>query len=253
MKRAVITGAAGFIGRKLWERLEKEGVPVVPMDLVLGHDLTKEAYTHLQVDRVYHLAGCSDAYQDPSDCIRVNILSTLNVLRMCRTAPAVLIFASTYLEQGPYAASKRCCESTIQAFGVPSEIVRCCNVYGPGDKNTKRVVPSLISKMLKNEPVQLTNCHRDFVFIDDVVDAYWRIGKEPSQSVYQIGGSGLIPLGQVAAEIKELTGSTSEIRYMDVAQDAPNQNLTAMREVGWVPKTSMREGLQKTIDWWKTL
>lgn len=271
MKRAIITGAAGFIGRKLWNRLnDGDGIPTVGLDLTLGNDLSvwPMAYTP-PGDTVFHLAGCSDAYGDPADCMRVNITSTINALEMCRRTGSRMIFASTYLENGPYAVSKRCCEQMIRAFpwahpwkvnandavwADSYSIVACCNVYGPGDKNSKRVIPSLISKMLKNEPVHLTNTHRDFVYIDDVVDAYVRIGHaKPLEPLYQVSGTGLIPLGSVAVEIKELTGSTSEILYTDVSQDAPRMDTRALKAIGWEPKTEMREGLKKTIDWFKTL
>jgi nucleoside-diphosphate-sugar epimerase len=257
--KVIITGAAGFIGRNLWSVLVDDKVPTVGLDLTLGHDLSKCRIFDVcrsEADVVFHLAGCSDAYQDPSSCINTNILTTLNVLKHCQMIKAKLVFASTYLETGPYALSKRCCEQLINAFDVDYAIVRCCNVYGPGDRNTNRVIPSLISKMLKNQQVQLTNTHRDFVYIDDLVDAYVAISKGPQEKGlliwnYQIGGTGLIPLSSVASEIKELTGSTSEIVYTDIAQDAPRVDLHAINQLGWKPKTEMREGLKRTIEWWR--
>jgi nucleoside-diphosphate-sugar epimerase len=258
MNKVIITGAAGFIGRKLWKRLDDEKIPATGLDLTLGHDLTARPMPYTPSgDTVFHLAGCSDAYGDPADCMRVNITSTINAWEMCKRLDARLIFASTYLELGPYAVSKRCCEQMIQSFPFSwglnrFAIVRCCNVYGPGDKNIKRVIPSLISKMLKNEPVHLTNTHRDFVYIDDVVDAYVAIGNAPIlEPLYNVSGTGLIPLGSVATEIKELIGSTSEIIYTDVGLDAPRIESKTLKALGWESKTAMREGLQRTIDWWR--
>jgi dTDP-glucose 4,6-dehydratase len=250
--KAIITGAAGFIGRNLWSCLVDDKVPTVGLDLTLGHDLTARQMPYTPSgDTIFHLAGCSDAYGDPSDCMRVNITTTLNVLEMCKVSGASMVFASTYLERGAYAVSKRCCESIINSFAVPRAIVRCCNVYGPGDRNPNRLIPKLINRMLRNEQVQLTNTHRDFVYIDDAVSAYVRIGQAESLTVHGVSGTGLISLGAVANEIKDLTGSTSEIVYTDIGQDAPRIDSKTLKELDWKPRTDLREGLQRTIDWWR--
>jgi nucleoside-diphosphate-sugar epimerase len=254
MKKAIVTGSEGFIGSALCHRLRRDGVAVAEYDLKLGADL-KTPVEFPQADVVFHLAGCSDAHQAPASCFRENVLTTLNILDGVHSAGMRLVFASTYLDSGAYALSKRCGERMVEAYaqqyGLNASVVRCCNVYGPGDRNTSRLVPSLITKMLARKPVQVTTCRRDFVYIDDVVDAYVRIATDfyPS-STYGISGTGLIDLPAVARRLSELTGYDKEIGLTDMtAPDPLEQDTGCMSKLGWIPQVGLAEGLERTVAW----
>jgi nucleoside-diphosphate-sugar epimerase len=257
VKSAIITGAAGFIGRKLWKRLEEEKVEVQGLDLVLGHDLTQEVTVPESADVIYHLAGCSDGYQKPAECFTLNYQTTYRALGLARMLNARLVFASTYLDDGTsYSNSKRCCEHMIALHGVqyrlPFSIVRCCNVYGPGDKNPNRLIPRVTTKMLKNEAVQISTCQRDFVYINDVVDAYVRIGKaEHAEQYYGVSGSGLMKLSDIAERIRLLTDSKSGVAVVPGGTEAKEQDTSALENLGWEPATSFRDGLSATVEWWR--
>lgn len=257
MKKAIVTGSAGFIGSALCQRLKADGIEVTGMDIVNGTDLTDQAFTkdirNWGADTIFHLAGCSDAYQNPADCFRTNLMCAVNLLSAIQGTNIRLIFASTYLQDGVYAESKRSAERMItlysQNYGVKACSVRCCNVYGPGDHNRNRVIPSLITKMLKDEPTSVSACDRDFIFIDDVVDAYVRLGKvEELTPLIGVRGSGLVSLPYLAHALRALVGSKSVMEIKEGETNAVWQDADQGR---WNRATSLDCGLIRTINWWK--
>jgi nucleoside-diphosphate-sugar epimerase len=265
MKKAIVTGASGFIGQALAKALRAQGVEVVEVDITLGHDLTVSAggSTWNNADVVYHLAGCSDSHQDAAPCLRSNFLSTLNVLEAMLHLPgARLIYASTYLnDASAYATSKRCSERLLTAYrdkhGMPAVSVRCCNVYGPGDRNPQRLVPRLIRSMLSGETASVSRCKRDFVYIDDVVRAYVLLGRSESWTrEMAISGTGLMPLAYLAEALSMITGANAGFEVRDCDGIDPTLDETGglyLWAKGWTAKTPLVDGLSKTVDRWKSL
>jgi nucleoside-diphosphate-sugar epimerase len=256
MRTAIVTGASGFIGSKVAEWLQAEGVDVMRVDEKLGHDL-RSCDLPGQADTIFHFAGCSDSHNNPAECFKVNALIANNLLR--QVGATRLIFASTYLtDNSSYAQSKRFCEQLFNSYAEKNpdfEVahVRCCNVYGPGDRNISRLVPSVTTKMLAGAPLQVTTVKRDFVFLDDAVDAYVRVGHaENLERFYGVSGTGLIPLSQVVSELADITQSKSGVVVVNGGTDAEQQDISALKKLGWSAKTSLREGLTRTVDWWRT-
>ncbi|MBI1945848.1 MAG: NAD(P)-dependent oxidoreductase [Deltaproteobacteria bacterium] len=158
MKRAVVTGGAGFIGSHIADALVERGFEVTVFDHVpsrwLGRgqkQVTGEITDPAQVagavegaDLVYHLAALADLNEGktkPIETARVNLLGTLNVLEAMRAAApkARLLFASSIYvfsrEGGFYRCSKQACESYIEeyhrVFGLPFTVLRYGSLYGP--------------------------------------------------------------------------------------------------------------------------
>lgn len=258
MKKAIVTGASGFIGSKVAEWLQAEGVEVIRVDERLGHDL-RSCDIPGKADTIFHFAGCSDSHIDPAACFKTNALIANNLIRQLDVLGVYrLIFASTYLTDiGGYASSKRLCEGMFNAFadqhpGFQAATLRCCNVYGPGDRNVNRLVPSVTTKMLTGAPLQVTTCKRDFVFIDDAVNAYIRVGHAQTlEQFYGVSGTGLIPLSQVVAELADITQSKSGVNVVNGGTDAEQQDPTLLKKLGWSPKVSLREGLTRTVEYWR--
>jgi nucleoside-diphosphate-sugar epimerase len=255
MRTAIVTGAAGFIGSRVAEWLQAEGVDVMRVDEKLGHDL-RSCDLPGQADTIFHFAGCSDSYNNPAECFKVNALIANNLIR--QIGAARLIFASTYLmDNSSYAQSKRFCEELFNSYAKANpdfEVanVRCCNVYGPGDRNVSRVVPSVTTKMLGGVPIQITTCKRDFVYLDDAVDAYIRIAHaQKLEPFYGVSGTGPIPLSNIVAELADITQSKSGVTVVPGGEDASQQDTTALKKLGWSAKTSLREGLQRTVEYWR--
>lgn len=208
--KALVTGAAGFVGRHLVSHLESAGDKVTGIDREHGIDLldsdaVRAAIHAAEPDAVYHLGGWSDvgaSWREPRAAFRVNAEGTLNVLEACRAAAVtrVLIVSSAdvygrvslgelplseespFRPVTPYAASKIAADELgLQAWlGYELAVVRAraFNHLGPGQTN-RFVCPALAERIALNEleggevvPVGNLTPRRDFTDVRDVVRAY---------------------------------------------------------------------------------
>lgn len=208
--RALVTGAAGFVGRHLCAHLLTEGDTVVGVDRADGPDLLDGAavddlIADIAPDVVYHLGGWSDvgaSWQHPVDCFRVNAEGTLNVLRAATAhgRPRVLAVTSAdvygsiteaelpiaesapFRPVTPYAASKVAADQlALQAWlgdRLETIRVRAFNHLGPG-QTTRFVAPAIAERIARNErdgsdqvPVGNLTPRRDVTDVRDVVRAY---------------------------------------------------------------------------------
>ena len=208
--KALITGAAGFVGRHLTDHLESHGDEVVGVDRERGPDLLdadgwKTLLDDLRPDAVYHLGGFSDvggSWNTPNETFRVNAEGTLNVLQGCVHAGVRRVLAVSSADVygrvtlselplnednplrpvSPYAASKIAADYlALQAhlgYGLEVMRVRAFNHLGTGQTN-RFVAPALAERIALNEleggeevPVGNLTPRRDFTDVRDVVRAY---------------------------------------------------------------------------------
>lgn len=207
--KAIITGAAGFVGRHLTDHLRADGDDVVGIDRHDGPDLldgerVTEVIRDEAPDVVYHLGGWSDvgaSWDHPHDAFRVNAEGTLNVLQACRDSNTRVLVVSSADVYGkvslaelplsedsplrpvtPYAASKIGADYlALQAwlgYGIEAFRVRAFNHLGPGQSH-HFVCPALAERIALNEleggeVVTVGNLtpRRDFTDVRDVVRAY---------------------------------------------------------------------------------
>lgn len=208
--KALITGAAGFVGRHLTNHLESHGDEVVGVDRERGPDLLdadgwKVLLDDLRPDAVYHLGGFSDvggSWNTPNETFRVNAEGTLNVLQGCVSAGVRRVLAVSSADVygrvtlselplnednplrpvSPYAASKIAADYlALQAhlgYGLEVMRVRAFNHLGTGQTN-RFVAPALAERIALNEleggeevPVGNLTPRRDFTDVRDVVRAY---------------------------------------------------------------------------------
>lgn len=208
--KALITGAAGFVGRHLTDHLESHGDEVVGVDRERGPDLLdadgwKVLLDDLRPDAVYHLGGFSDvggSWNTPNETFRVNAEGTLNVLQGCVSAGVRRVLAVSSADVygrvtlselplnednplrpvSPYAASKIAADYlALQAhlgYGLEVMRVRAFNHLGTGQTN-RFVAPALAERIALNEleggeevPVGNLTPRRDFTDVRDVVRAY---------------------------------------------------------------------------------
>ena len=208
--KALITGAAGFVGRHLTTHLESHGDEVHGVDRDTGPDLLDAAgclalLDDLRPDAVYHLGGFSNvggSWSTPSDTFRANGEGTLNVLQACvkaRTSRVLVISSADVYGRvtlgelpltedsplrpvSPYAASKIAADYlALQAwlgYGVEVIRVRAFNHLGTGQTN-RFLAPALAERIALNEiegrevvPVGNMTPRRDFTDVRDVVRSY---------------------------------------------------------------------------------
>jgi len=248
MKRVLVTGGAGFIGKHLVQELQRRGCNPIIVDNLkrsvkpnfadfIEGDIRDQAFMRAachDVDTVFHLAAQSNvlgATAEPDYSLTTNVGGTLAVLEAARAQSVRrVVFTSSrevygdvqdlpVCENAPlkpknaYGASKAAAEMYCGIFPELEVVVlRLANVYGPGDAG--RVVPLFVSAALQNRPIVIYGEGKvlDLVWIEDVVVAICNASPLPVASeTINIGAGGSITLQELAARTIALTGSSSQI------------------------------------------
>jgi UDP-glucuronate decarboxylase len=289
IKRVLVTGGAGFLGSHLCDRLVERGEDVICLDNfftsqksnvahLLGRpnfelvraDVTQPIY--LEVDEIYNLA-CPAApghYQfNPIKTMKTSVLGAIHVLGLAKRTGARVIHASTSEVYGDpevhpqpesyrgnvnpigpracYDEGKRAAETLFFDYhrqnGVSIRVVRIqalagtdITIYGDGSQT------------------------RSFCFVDDLVEGILRMGAtdDPFTGPVNLGNPGEFTIRELAELVVELSGSSSRIvQARELPADDPLQRKPvidlARRELGWEPTVDLREGLRRTIEWFRTI
>lgn len=274
-----VTGSSGFIGKRLVSRLEKFGHNIIKVDVNEGIDILNwnQLKTIQKFDVMVHLAAKSfvpQSYETPRDFYHLNVNGVINGLELCRIHKAKFVFASSYvygkpeylpidenhLLEGfnPYAETKiigeKICRDYHKYFDVRSIILRPFNIYGPG-QGENFLIP-LILKQAKTGKVKLLDSRpkRDFVFIDDVVEAF-RLAIENNNvrfDEFNIGNGKSFSVDNVVRIIDKLYSNKLDIEYDKVARQ--NEVLDTVADISkirtqlnWEPKIRLEEGLKRMI------
>jgi UDP-glucuronate decarboxylase len=146
-------------------------------------------------------------------------------------------------------------------YGVKIKVARIFNTYGPGmDEADGRVVSDFIVRALRGEDIMVNgdgNQTRSFCYVDDLIEGMIRLmnSREGFTGPVNIGNPGEFTIKQLAEMVVELTGTSSKIIYEDLPVDDPTQRkpdiTLAKKELNWEPTVALRDGLQKTIDYFK--
>ncbi|MCK5050766.1 MAG: NAD-dependent epimerase/dehydratase family protein [Candidatus Cloacimonetes bacterium] len=241
--KIVVTGSRGFIGTRLVPTLTKKDHEVIEIDLKTGYDITNwESIKDLvDFDVIIHLVAISyvpKSYEIPREMFRVNINGTLNMLELCRINKAKFIFTSSYVygkpkylpidEEHPTEAFNPYCQSKLigedlcktynKDFGVPVIIFRPFNIYGPG-QNGNFLIP-LIQKQIKDDGiVQLKDPRpkRDYIHVDDVVDAYCKAVKynKTDFDIFNIGSGTSYSVKEIAEMLVTKSGKNISIEFSE--------------------------------------
>jgi UDP-N-acetylglucosamine/UDP-N-acetyl-alpha-D-glucosaminouronate 4-epimerase len=241
-------------------------------------------------DVIFHQAAMKSvprSIAEPLAFADVNVVGTLHVLEAARAAGAAVVFASSSSVYGdqdrypvaesmtprprsPYAASKLAgeayCRAWWEGYGVPTVALRYLNVYGPGQDPASEyasVIPRFIRACLDGtRPVIHGDGEqaRDFTYVDDVVEANLLAARMPEGAggeVFNVGG-GRTPtsinelLAIVASEAGAQPGPLREPpRAGDIR--VSHADVTKARDVlGYAPAVDIREGLRRTVSWFRT-
>ena len=236
---------------------------------------------------VMHLAAQMDvrkSVEDPMFDAQVNVLGTLNVLQQAvKHGARKVIFSSSggaiYGEQetypaaenhvlkplSPYGLSKLCGEQYLSYFqrvsGLQAVSLRYANVYGPRQdpEGEAGVVAIFIQKMLNNEQAVI-NCNgrqtRDFVFVDDVVEANLAVMGQETQGTFNVGTGAETSINDLFRILVQHTGSTCKEVHGPAKKGEQARSVidsTKLRhEVSWEPKADLSEGLKKTVEYFRS-
>jgi len=235
---------------------------------------------------VFHFAAQIDvrkSVENPVEDAKINILGTLNILENCKKYNIrKVIFASTggaiygdadivptpetypELPLSPYGIAKLTIEKHLsyyyKVFGLPYVSLRLANVYGPrqNSKGEAGVVAIFCDKMLsKKQPIINGDGKqtRDFVFVDDVVEANISALKKDKVGIFNIGTARETDVNTLFKKLRELTDSKcAKIHGPTLPGEQKRSCLDyseAKRELGWQPKYSLDKGLKKTVEWFR--
>lgn len=237
------------------------------------------------VEIVFHLGALIAipySYRHPREVFDTNVTGTLNVLMAAREHDLMRVVHTSTSEvygtalqvpigedhplqaQSPYSASKiaadKIVESFVRSFGVPAVTVRPFNTYGPR-QSARAVIPTIISQALTADQIYLGDLTptRDFTFVADTVDGFVRAatGSDIVGETVNLGSDQEISIGDLATVIIDLIGRQVEVKT-DAHRLRPQasevrrllaDNEKARRLLGWTPRTSLKAGLTKTIEW----
>ncbi len=235
---------------------------------------------------VMHLAAQMDvrkSVEDPMFDAQVNVLGTLNVLQQAvKHGVRKVIFSSSggaiYGEQEIYPApeihvtqplspdgvSKLCGEQYLSYYqrvsGLQAVSLRYANVYGPRQdpEGEAGVVAIFIQKMLNNEQAVINGNGRqtrDFVFVDDVVEANLAMMGQDTQGTYNVGTGVETSINDLFRILVQHTGSTSKEIHGPAKRGEQARSVidnTKLRhEVSWEPRADLSDGLKKTVEYFR--
>lgn len=330
--RILVTGAAGFIGFHVANRLLQDGHDVVGLDSVNQYydvrlkearlallqdrrnfefvraaladpEAMNQLFDRSEFERVIHLAaqaGVRYSLERPDAYITSNILGFLQVLEECRYRKVPhLVYASSSSVYGAstqmpfsvhrsadhplsmYGATKRSNElmahSYSYLFGLPTTGLRLFTVYGPWGR-PDMVLFKFTKAILEGSPINVYNnghMRRDFTYVDDVVESVVRLmdviptpddkwssdQPDPSTSkapfrLHNIGNQDPVELLEVIALLEETLGKKAVKNLLPMQPGdvtATHADIDSMqRATGFLPRTSMRDGIRRFVDWYKS-
>jgi UDP-glucuronate decarboxylase len=251
---------------------------------LIRHDVTFPYY--VEVDEIYNLACPASPihYQlNPVQTTKTSVHGAINMLGLAKRLQARIFQASTSEVYGDpqihpqnedywghvnpighrscYDEGKRCAETLFfdyrRQYNLPIKVGRIFNTYGPRmHPNDGRVVSNFIVQTLRNEAITIYGDGRQtrsFCYVDDLIEAIVRFMASPDATTgpLNLGNPVEFTILELAETVISLTGSKSELRFLPLPTDDPKQRQPDLSRtkatLGWSPKTSLRDGLLKTI------
>lgn len=304
-KVVLVTGASGFVGSHLVNQLILKRARVITLSKKRLRSSTKvineigfvENFERLndivkkyKVNIAFHLAAqpiVEIGQDNPIKTFEVNIEGTWNILESARenNIQKVIIastahvygnnpkvpFKEEYFPQPsrPYETSKACADLLAQSFadtyGLPVEIPRFVNIYGPGDFNFSRLIPKVIKSISRGEQPEVwdVGLMRDFLYIDDAINAYLMVAEKKLDNkkrlrIFNFGTGEQIKIYDLVRKIIRIMGKGTKVKIEQLPEERSHEIkkqyvsiVKAKRELGWYPKVTLDNGLSKTIAWYQ--
>jgi len=295
VKRLLLTGAAGFIGRHAAALLTARGFEVhaiarrVPESSVAGvvwhrGDLLDTETAHalvadIRASHLLHFAWYTEHgkfWNAPENLDWVG--ATLRLVRSFRAVGGERIVAAgscaeyewkdeccrdgtplrpSTLYGAAKDATRRVLETYAAAAGLSFAWGRVFFPYGPGEQSA-RIIAATARAAITGEPIACSSGDqvRDFLYVEDVASAFAGLVESDATGCFDIGSGQGIPLRTVLLTLEKLAGQQYIVRFGEAPErDEPGSIVADARrlrdEVGWRPSFELREGLERTLDWWR--
>lgn len=297
----LITGHSGFIGQHLAKKFAEGNELYFLENDLREYDAVKNEVISINPDIIIHLAARTEvekSFYEQITFSEINYVGTVNLIEAAREASNLknFVFASTVEVYGwqpisdlikngteteipcfdeetvanpnaPYAVAKYACEKYLEyahrSYGFPYTIIRQTNAYGRKD-NDFFVTEQIIMQMLKNpDEINLgyDKPFRSFIYIDDLMDAWETVIRNPDKCVGQLfclGPNDPIRISDYVDLIAKKIGWSGKVNW-DTKPARPGEiyllntsNEKITRMTGWEPKVSLSDGLDRTIEFWRT-
>jgi nucleoside-diphosphate-sugar epimerase len=291
----LVTGATGFIGSHLASRLAEYGAEVHAVSRSRPDGAVADAYHWHRVDLreldeasdvvraarpdlIFHLASEVTGAREVKlvvPTMKANLMSAVNLLTAAADEPATRVVLAGSIEEprrgdptpsSPYAVAKWAATSYARLFynlwDVQVTVLRVAMVYGPGQRDTTKLVPYTALSLLRGHRPRVSSGTRliDWVYVDDVVDAFVAAVTPPAAQrvtgqTIDIGSGQAVSIREVTEQLARVAGSPLRPRYgaipdrpLDFARIADLGPATEL--LGWRPSVGLEEGLRRTVSWY---
>lgn len=300
--RIFITGADGFIGQHMVERLQAEHELEFLKHDLRDHDKVGFQIRQFDPEVIVHLAArteVQDSFYEQITFSEINYVGTVNLIEVAANLPNLknFVFASTMevygwqpisdlIKEGkeesiiaftettppnpnaPYAVAKYACEKYLEyahrSYGLPFTAIRQTNAYGRKDNNFF-VTEQIIHQMLTNKKeinLGYGEPYRNFIYIDDLLDAWQAVIENPDKcqgEIFCIGPDNAIKIKDYVKLIASKIGWDGHVNWNTKPPrpgeiyllNSTNHKITT--RLGWAPKVGLNEGLDRTIATWKEI
>ena len=307
MTKALVTGARGFIGSALCQRLIASGVEVHAVSrkppVNAGHwwqvvagdtrqagpamiqwwnadlvelEAARSLIRTIRPDATFHLASLvtgSRSLEMVLPIFKNNFITTLNILMAAAESSAGRIVLAGSLEEpdevesvpcSPYAAAKWSASGYARMFStlyqIPVVIAKIFMVYGPGQLDDTKLIPYVITSLLRGEVPRLSSGVRlvDWIYVEDVVDGLIRCAQIPGIDgrTLELGSGEMRSIREVVEQLSDLVPCKVKPQFGTLA-DRPLERVkkadiaASYKFIGWQPSTPLQAGLARTVEWYK--
>ncbi len=277
MLNIAVTGAGGFIGKKLMSLAEKEFrfFSLDIKELMAGGESENTSFAP---DHVMHLAAKTfvpESWKTPGEFYKVNVMGTQAVLDYCCKHQCGMTYVSSYVygvpqylpvneahpvaPNTPYNHSKlmgeELCEFYHRYYHLDIAVLRPFNIYGPG-QGTSFLIPTIVDQVINADRIELQTLEpkRDYLYIDDFADALLATIKFKGFGKFNLGFGSSVSVKEVAEQLLAIAGQQQKVIFasgtvrenevMDVVADTAKFKA----RFGWLPKVKMAEGLERVLN-----
>ena len=266
----------------------------LPKKIIIGDFRNKKNVERIikknKINIIFHLGAITQVLQslkNPIETHETNIMGTINFLESIRKINKKIIFIYSSSDKAygelnnryeykeddkldatyPYDVSKSAsdiiCQSYSKTYSLKVGIIRSGNIYGPGDLNLKRLIPEVIISSIENKRFKIRSSGkllRDYVYVDDVVDAYLKVLKKLKNSadllkVYNVSSNYNYSVINIVKIILQCMNKTNlkPLIMNNSKQELKFQRLNFLKikkELKWYPKIDIKRGINETVDWY---